>query len=177
MSYHSGPDGEVAAWDLPPHRASLYLNFGGGKLTKGTNASEFEADCLVGAPIEYPAFAGTEQEKLALVQRVKEAMAPFGVRILYEQAPPKHLPHGMLMIGGNGFDEGFGGPSVTKPSNTVPIRYYWVNWEKSTARGPGWDIIARRVRGRGGGAACDHGRQQSECAWTRDLDRCLHRGP
>jgi MYXO-CTERM domain-containing protein len=96
------PEAPVAVWDTPPHRSTIFLNFFGGPLKGGTNASEGESPCLGGSgnKVDYPAYAGTEQKALAVIQVFKDAAAPFGLRIAYEKAPPKHLPYSQVMMGG-----------------------------------------------------------------------------
>jgi MYXO-CTERM domain-containing protein len=93
------PTRESAAWDEPPHRATTFLNFFGGKLKSGGNASEGESPCVQGE-IDYPGFKGGEQAALAIIQIFEDAAAPFGMRIAYDKIPPKHLPHSQVMMGG-----------------------------------------------------------------------------
>lgn len=89
------------AWDTPPKRHTVFLNFFGGEMSGGTNASLMQSPCIQGGgKIQYPQFLRTEQEALAIIQVFTDAMAPFGVRIAYEEAPPKHLPYSMVMMGG-----------------------------------------------------------------------------
>lgn len=89
----------VAAWDKPPHRTSIFLNFFGGKLTNGNNESESESPCVTGT-VDYPGYTAGEQNALAIIQVFKDAAEPFGMRILYEEVPPKHLPYSQVMMGG-----------------------------------------------------------------------------
>lgn len=90
------------AWDLPPHRTTIFLNFFGGMMKGGTNASEMESPCLQGGgTIDYPGYNGTEQKALAVIQVFQDAAEPFGIRIAYEKAPPKHLPYSQVMMGGS----------------------------------------------------------------------------
>ena len=98
--YFRNPEEPVAAWDQPPHRATTFLNFFGGPLSNGTNASLSQSPC-VGSKVDYPAYNGTEQKALAIIQVFKDAAAPFGLRIAYEKAPPKHLPYSQVMMGGH----------------------------------------------------------------------------
>ncbi|PCC70193.1 hypothetical protein SAMN02745121_03486 [Nannocystis exedens] len=94
-----------AAWDKPPHRHTVYLNFDGAQLKSaakvGVNAAEGTAGCVTGQ-LEYPAFSGTDEERLAIVEIFKTGVAPFGIRVVHEQRPPKHLPYSQIMIGGKG---------------------------------------------------------------------------
>jgi len=99
----TAPPGEpVAVWDTPPHRSTIFLNFFGGPLKGGTNASEGESPCLgnSGNQVDYPGYKGSEQTALAVIQVFKDAAAPFGLRIAYEEPPPKHLPYSQVMMGG-----------------------------------------------------------------------------
>jgi hypothetical protein len=36
------------AWEAPPHRGTVYINFDGGTLTKGSTAAEMQAPCFPG---------------------------------------------------------------------------------------------------------------------------------
>lgn len=91
------------AWDLPPHRTTIFLNFFGGPLKGGTNASESESPCLGngGNEVQWPGYAGSEQKALAIIQVFEDASAPFGIRIAYDKVPPKHLPYSQVMMGGD----------------------------------------------------------------------------
>ncbi len=88
------------AWDEPPHRQTIFLNFFGGPMKYGTNASEGESPCVMGN-IDYPAYTSSEQKALSIIQVFKDAAEPFGIRIAYEEAPPKHLPYSQVMMGGS----------------------------------------------------------------------------
>ena len=88
------------AWDLPVHRATMFLNFFGGPLTSGGNASEGQSPCVQGK-VDYPGFNGSEQTALAIIQVFKDAAKPFGLRIAYDAFPPKHLPYSQVMMGGS----------------------------------------------------------------------------
>ncbi|WAS97603.1 MYXO-CTERM sorting domain-containing protein [Nannocystis punicea] len=88
------------AWDTPPKRHTVFLNFFGGEMTGGTNSALMESPCIQGGTVQYPQFLRSEQEALAIIQVFQDAMNPFGVRIAYEKAPPKHLPYSMVMMGG-----------------------------------------------------------------------------
>ncbi len=87
------------AWDKPTHRSTMFLNFFGGPLKNGGNASEGESPCVQGK-VDYPGFKGGEQTALAIIQVFKDAAAPFGLRIAYDAVPPKHLPYSQVMMGG-----------------------------------------------------------------------------
>lgn len=93
------PEEGMPAWDEPPHRATTFLNFFGGPLMYGTNASEGQSPCVQGM-VDYPGYGGTEQKALAIIQVFKDAAEPFGMRIAYEKQPPKELPHSQVMMGG-----------------------------------------------------------------------------
>ena len=96
----SQPIHPVEAWDKPVHRATMFLNFFGGPLTGGGNASKGESPCVQGK-VDYPGFNGTEQTALAIIQVFKDAAKPFGLRIAYDVVPPKHLPYSQVMMGGS----------------------------------------------------------------------------
>jgi hypothetical protein len=93
-------------WHDDPHYATIFLNFFGGMLTSGTNASEMESNCIGAVDVDYPAYAGSEADALAIIQVFENAMAPYAVRVAYEEAPPQHLPYSMVMMGGSPQDVG-----------------------------------------------------------------------
>lgn len=88
-----------ADWKYPPHRATIFLNFFGGELTNGGNSALMESTCIKGT-FKYPGFAGTEAQALAIIETFKSQLAPYGVRLAYEEAPPPELPYAMVMMGG-----------------------------------------------------------------------------
>lgn len=96
----SAPPRVTRAWDEPPHRQTIFLNFFGGKMRKGNIASEMESPCINAGEVDYPGYIGNEQDALAIIQVFEQAMEPFGIRIAYDKVPPKHLPYSMVMMGG-----------------------------------------------------------------------------
>jgi len=104
----ASPDGGFAqptepfgVWSTPPHRATIFLNFfGTEQLNPGTNSALDESSCLQ-ASMPWPGFGGTEQQALALIDVFETKMAPYGVRLAYEERPPSHLPYAMVMMGGS----------------------------------------------------------------------------
>lgn len=86
-------------WTLPPHRATIFLNFFGGTMSNGTNSALMESSCITGT-VDYPAFTNSESLALAIIEIFRNKMEPYGVRIAYEQAPPPELPYQMVMMGG-----------------------------------------------------------------------------
>lgn len=102
-------DGE---WHDPPHYATIFLNFFGGVLSSGTNAAEGEAGCIGAVDVDYPPFEKTEAEAMAIIQVFEAAMAPYAVRIAFQEAPPKHLPYSQVMIGGSPNDIGVQGGAL-----------------------------------------------------------------
>ncbi len=88
-------------WTQPPHRGTIFLNFFGGTLSKGTNSARMESSCIAGGEVDYPAYANSESLALAIVQIFQNKMDPYGVRIAYEKAPPPELPYQMVMMGGS----------------------------------------------------------------------------
>ncbi|MCB9566162.1 MAG: Ig-like domain-containing protein [Myxococcales bacterium] len=96
-----------AGWEDPPHRTTIYLNFLGGELKHGTNASENQSNCIMGT-VQYPAYVGTEAKALAAIQVFETKLAPYGVRVAWEKRPPKELPYSMVMMGGKPQDIGMG---------------------------------------------------------------------
>ena len=89
----------TAAWEQPPHRQTVYLNFLGGQLDYGYVAAEMQAPCAPDGSV-LAGFKRSEKEAFALIQAFEQATEPFGVRIVYETPPPKHLPYTMVMVGG-----------------------------------------------------------------------------
>ena len=87
------------AWTAPPHRHTVYLNFVGGTFNWGDNAAEGTTACSINE-IKLAGFTGTEKAALAIVDLFKEKMAPFGVRVVYENAPPRYLPYSMVVFSG-----------------------------------------------------------------------------
>jgi len=102
------PQGGAMPWEDPPHYSTIFLNFFGGMLTSGTNAGAMQSGCVGAEPIMYPAFSGNEAFALTVIQVFENAMAPYAVRIAYEEAPPSHLPYSMVMMGGSPQDIGLG---------------------------------------------------------------------
>jgi MYXO-CTERM domain-containing protein len=95
-----------ADWDYPPHRATIFLNFFGGEMTGGTNASLMQSNCIQGTR-QYPGFVGSEAMALAIIETFQSKLEPYGVRVAYEEAPPPELPYQMVMMGGKPGDVGF----------------------------------------------------------------------
>jgi MYXO-CTERM domain-containing protein len=91
---------QAAEWQYEPHRATIFLNFFGGPMTPGTNSAKMQSTCLKGGTLEYPGFNGTEAQALAIIETFQSQLAPYGVRLAYEQAPPPELPYAMVMMGG-----------------------------------------------------------------------------
>src|SRR5690606_30640301 len=96
---HHGGDGCVVAdaesmGDAPAqrHRATLYLAFEGGDLRPGDRGPLGEVSCLEGH-VRYPAYSGTAQDVEAVGAIVKAALAPYGVRVVWGERPPVHLPY------------------------------------------------------------------------------------
>lgn len=108
--FADGPDpqaAQAADWDYPPHRATIFLNFFGGEMTNGTNASLMESACIAGKMM-YPGFSGGEAKALAIIETFESKLAPYGVRVAFDEAPPPELPYQMVMMGGRPTDVGFG---------------------------------------------------------------------
>ena len=95
----TAPPHATKVWDKPPHRQTIFLNFFGGPMSGGTIASEMQSPCVQGK-IDYPGFKGSTQQALAIIQVFQQAAEPFGLRIAYDEVPPKHLPYSQVMMGG-----------------------------------------------------------------------------
>jgi hypothetical protein len=122
------PPAPQAAWSTPPHRSTIFLNFFGAEMSPGTNAALDESPCLNG-DMTWPGFNGTEQQALALISVFEAKMAPYGVRIAYEERPPSHLPYAMVMMGGSPSMLGLGG-SVLGVSCSSDCGDFW--WRDTT---------------------------------------------
>lgn len=97
-----------------PRKHTLFLDFEGGQLAwvptpEDENAAEdtsfmarFEGSTL-------PAYLGGTQQRQAVLQAVREHMAPFGVRVLDER-PSKTVPYTRVMVGGQWTDINADGP-------------------------------------------------------------------
>ncbi|HET6581933.1 MAG TPA: hypothetical protein VFG69_00775 [Nannocystaceae bacterium] len=116
-------------WEDPPHYATIFLNFFGGELSSGTNAAAMQAGCVNGLPIQYPGFGGTEAFALTVIQVFQNAMAPYAVRIAFEEAPPSHLPYSMVMMGGTPQDVGMS-PGILGVSCSSDCGDQW--WRDTT---------------------------------------------
>jgi hypothetical protein len=101
------PATPFTVWDLPPHRATIFLNFDGGMLAPGDNADLGQSECVT-TQMDWPVFSGTPQQRQAIVDIFEGLMAPYGVRVVQER-PPSHLPYAMVMMGGS--PEALGYPS------------------------------------------------------------------
>ncbi len=95
----------LEAWDEPAHRATIFLNFFGGPMSYGTNAALMQSACIDGE-YDYPGFAGGTTKAMAIIQVFQTKLAPYGVRVAYEEAPPPELPYSMVMMGGAPEDVG-----------------------------------------------------------------------
>jgi len=85
---------------VKPHRTTIFLNFYGSEMMQpGTNAALDQSPCLAQA-MPWPGFQGSEAQALALLDVFERNMAPYGVRIAYQERPPAHLPYAMVMMGG-----------------------------------------------------------------------------
>lgn len=94
-----------ADWNYPPHRATIFLNFFGGEMTNGSNSALMESTCIP-SKFNYPGFTGTEAQALAIIDVFESLLAPYGIRVAYEKAPPPELPYAMVMMGGKPGDVG-----------------------------------------------------------------------
>ena len=105
-----------AAWEdiegnQYPRKGTLFLNFNGAKLLGGGGDNSAENKSSLARTGMYPAFSKSESAALAIIQAVKEDMASFGVRIVYERRPSKLVPYTMAMIGGSWMDANLDSPA------------------------------------------------------------------
>jgi len=94
-----------------PRKHTLFLNFNGGKLLGGGSDNSAESKSSLARTGEYPKFSKSESSALAIIQAVKDDMAPLGVRTVYEKRPSKRVPYTMVMIGGNWTDANLDSPA------------------------------------------------------------------
>ena len=94
-----------------PRKGTLFLNFNGAKLLGGGGDNSAENKSSLARTGMYPAFSKSESAALAIIQAVKEDMASFGVRIVYEKRPSKLVPYTMAMIGGSWTDANLDSPA------------------------------------------------------------------
>ena len=96
--------GAVAIAPAPAHaagtrRTTIFLDFGGGPIGPGDDASLGQATCV---PTEfvYPIFLGSERASAIALAEARRLAAPFGVRVVAER-PPAHLPYTHVRVGGD----------------------------------------------------------------------------
>jgi len=90
-----------------PLRTTVFLNFNGGyiahpilALENGDNSAENRSTLAPFEGVDYPAYAGGEQNAVATAQAVQSDLDPFGVRVEYLERPNPRLPYTMVMMGG-----------------------------------------------------------------------------
>ncbi|MCX4239706.1 matrixin family metalloprotease [Paraliomyxa miuraensis] len=93
----AGPPDVAAAEGT--RRATVYLDFGGGWLSSGSDSSLGQATCA-GNPLRYPIFLGSERAAELAVAEARRLVAPYGVRVV-SQRPPPHLPYAHVRVGGH----------------------------------------------------------------------------
>ncbi len=81
-----------------PRRATVFLDFGGGVVEPGPDASLDQASCVTD-PFIYPIFLGSERASQLAVAEARRLLAPYGVRVV-AQRPPPHLPYTHVRVGG-----------------------------------------------------------------------------
>lgn len=101
------PDVIYAVEDLPgneyPRKHTLYLNFSGGMLFAGQDNSAENKSILAKQGV-YPTYEGGEQKAISAAQAIENDVAPYGIRVVYLERPPKIVPYTMEMIGGQWTD-------------------------------------------------------------------------
>ena len=90
-----------------PLRTTVFLNFNGGyiahpilALDNRDNSAEDRSILVPLEGVDFPAYAGGEQNAVATVQAVQADLDPFGVRVMYLERPNPRLPYTMVMMGG-----------------------------------------------------------------------------
>lgn len=103
-----------AVEDIPgnqyPRKHTLFLNFGGGMLTNGSDNSAEGRSSLALTGI-YPTFGGGESVALAVIQATEANFEQFGIRIVYETRPRNVVPYTMEMVGGSWMDTSLSDPA------------------------------------------------------------------
>jgi MYXO-CTERM domain-containing protein len=84
-----------------PH--TVRLAFDGGEIESGKDNASIPRSSCFGLQGEWPAFAGSVEDREAIVAQVEEYLAPFDVRVVTE-VPPPEVPHDLVLIGGKGGD-------------------------------------------------------------------------
>jgi hypothetical protein len=82
-----------------PHRASLFIDFGGRDLRPGNWGTHGEVPCL-GEPIQFPGYFGSRADAEAIVERVEDLLAPYGIAVHWKRRPPAALPYTTVVVGG-----------------------------------------------------------------------------
>lgn len=85
----------------------LYINFFGGELTPGTHGPSGQVPCI-DTPITYPAQPVDEVFAEGIAERVRAGLAPYNVRVVWEERPPAHLPYTTVMVGARAEQLGLG---------------------------------------------------------------------
>ena len=93
-----------------PRKHTLFLNFNGGMLYAGKDNSAEDKSSLARQGI-YPAYEGTEQKALSVIQAVTEDVAAYGITVTYLERPNKTVPYTMEMIGGDWTDTNIESPA------------------------------------------------------------------
>ncbi|MEM9462793.1 MAG: hypothetical protein AAGF11_52115 [Myxococcota bacterium] len=81
-----------------PRRTTVFLDFGGGPVGPGDDASLGQATC-VGSEFLFPIFLGSERAADVARDEAQRLVAPYGVRVV-TQRPPPHLPYTHVRVGG-----------------------------------------------------------------------------
>lgn len=93
-------------------RATLYLDFGGRALRPG-RASDLDQAACVTEPLVYPAYEGDVDDMRAVAAEARRILDPYGIRVVWRERPPDHLPYTMVLVGGHptlfGLDDGLNG--------------------------------------------------------------------
>ncbi len=94
-----------------PRKHTVFLNFNGGVLIKGSDNSAINKSSLARHNENYPQYGGSEASALALIQSVTEDLSPLGVRVMYASRPNQTVPYTMCMIGGSWTDTTIDSPA------------------------------------------------------------------
>lgn len=90
--------GAPAVAHAAPRRTTVFLDFGGGPLGPGDDASLGQATC-VHSSFLFPIFLGSERAADVALAEAQRLVAPYGVRVV-AQRPPPHLPFTHVRVGG-----------------------------------------------------------------------------
>jgi hypothetical protein len=82
-----------------PSATTLFVDFDGARLRAGARGDLGELPCLAG-DAAFPGLSVDMQGAQAIVDRVRALVDPYGIRVMWGEAPPPHLPRTTVVVGG-----------------------------------------------------------------------------